>query len=150
MSEKKVSTITRSERYVIDGKEYHSLSDIPESERKKLEAHFKLLEDKDKNGVPDIFQRNDSRTSYIETKEGRVSTGENTEKMENFLKSVLQDLGVGPLDAGKQGEEPKTSEVTKSSLINQHQDERRRERIRHYIVILALIAVIVFLLLRHF
>jgi hypothetical protein len=65
------------------------------------------------------------------------------------LKSVLRDLGVGTFGTEKQGGEHKTSEV-ESPLINRHQDERRRERIRNYIVILALLAVIAFLFLKQF
>jgi len=147
MNEKKITGTKRSERYIIDGKEYHSLSDIPESERKKLDAHFKLFEDKDKDGIPDIFQRNDAQTSYVESKEVRVLSNDNAEKAGELFKSVLQNLGVGPVGTEKQGGEHKTRE-SESPLINRHQDERRKERIRSYIVIFALIAVIAFLALK--
>lgn len=147
MNEKKIISTKRSERYIIDGKEYHSLSEIPESERKKLDAHFRLLEDKDKDGIPDIFQRNDAQTSYVESKEVRMSSNVKAEKAGDLLKSVLQDLGVGPFGTEKQGGENKTRE-SELLLINRHQDERRKERIRSYIVIFALIAVIAFLVLK--
>jgi hypothetical protein len=104
MSEKKVTSITR--RYIINGKEYHSLADIPESERKKFGADIdRLFEDKDNDGVPDILQ----------------------------------------------GEEDVPSSVRARAVFEstvQRQDERWRERAGYYIVILALLAVIVFLLLR--
>jgi hypothetical protein len=91
MSEKKVTSTIRSERYIIDGKEYQSLSDIPKSERKKLDAHFKLFVDKDKDGIADIFQRSDAKTSsYTESKVVRVSSNNNPEKANELFNSPLK------------------------------------------------------------
>lgn len=140
--------VTKSTRYVIHGKEYHSLSDIPESERKELDAHFKLFEDKDKDGTPDIFQKNDARGSYAESKEIRVSTlAENSEKSVDLLKRAMRDVGVGSFGIENQGREHE-ARAGDSPLINRHQDERRKEKIRGYIVIFAVIAVIAFLVLK--
>ena len=148
MSEKKITSTTRSERYIIDGKEYQSLSDIPESERKKLDAHFKLFEDKDKDGIPDIFQKNDAQTSsYRESKVVRVSSNDNAENAGELFKSVFQKFGVDPFGTEKQeGEHINRKEEL--TLFNRDKDERRKERSGSYIIILALIAVIVYLVLK--
>lgn len=148
MSKKKITSTTRSERYIIDGKEYQSLSDIPESERKKLDAHFKLFEDKDKDGIADIFQQNDAKTSsYTESKVVRVSSTDNAENADELFKSVFQNLGVGPFGTEKK-EREHIDHKEELTLFNRDKDERQKERIGSYIIILALIAVIVFLVLK--
>jgi hypothetical protein len=45
----------KAEPYLIDGKEYHKLFDIPEFRRKLIEEHLTLLEDKDHDGIPEIL-----------------------------------------------------------------------------------------------
>jgi hypothetical protein len=147
MSDKDAPNIIKSQRYIIDGKEYRSLSEIPESEKKRLGARLKLLEDKDNDGIPDILQKKSAHTSYVETKVVRVSSAENMDKAGDLLKNVLRDLGADSVDTQKQGEEPKTQEV-ESPLRRRQREEQRTEKTRYYIVILALVAVIVFLLLK--
>lgn len=148
MSKKKITSTIKSERYIIDGKEYQSLSDIPEPERKKLDAHFKVFEDKDKDGIPDIFQGKDATTSsYTESKVVRVSSNDNVESAGELFKSIFQNLGVGPFGTEKQ-EGEKTTRKDELSLFNRDQGEPRKKRVRNYIVILALIAVIVYLVLK--
>lgn len=149
MSEKKSSSVVKSERYIIDGKEYHSLSDIPEPERKKLEAHLKLLEDKDKDGMPDIFQREGTKTSHVQTTEFRVSSSGNADDIGARVKSALEALTSRSLGTERQGQENKISEP-ESRHLKQQQDEQRRERIRNYVLIIALVAAVVFLAFMRF
>lgn len=52
-------------RYVIDGKEYNSPSEVPESYKKKLEENYNIFQDKDKDGIPDFFQDTDSQSQTI-------------------------------------------------------------------------------------
>jgi len=89
------TTVTRSERYIINGKEYGSLEEIPEAERKLLdepvnvlgEPFNKLLEDKDKDGIPDILQGS--------------GTGTASRRTESKVVTVSSDARAGATDWGK-------------------------------------------------
>lgn len=66
MSKKYSKTvITRS--YVINGKEYTSLDDMPADVRKEYEAFENMVtEDTDNNGVSDIFERGLFKNSFFD------------------------------------------------------------------------------------
>ena len=45
-----------AEKYIINGREYSSLDEIPSEDRKLIDAQINLLKDEDGDGVPDLFQ----------------------------------------------------------------------------------------------
>ena len=150
MNDNRITKITRTERYTIDGKEYNSLDEIPEEERRKLEAHLKLLEDKDGDGVPDIVQGNRKGTSSIRNHQVHISAPKgrmkDAERAGELITDLLKDLGAGSygVDTRAAGQQRGGSE---SPQLRRQRREQRRERIRHYIVILSLFGVIAYFFL---
>lgn len=144
MNDRDAPGIIKSQRYIIDGKEYRGLSEIPQSERKKL---LQLLENEDDDGVTDILQKKGASTSYIETKVVRVSSAEASDKAGNPWENPLRDFGVSSADTLSQMETPESADV-ESPVLKRQNRERRKERIRYYIVIFALVAVVVFWFLK--
>jgi len=44
-----------AERYIINGREYSSLEQIPAEDRKLIDAQLNIIKDEDGDGVPDLF-----------------------------------------------------------------------------------------------
>jgi hypothetical protein len=144
MSDKRLVSVTRTQRYFIDGKEYHSLAEIPESELKKLGPDVvKLLEDKNRDGIPDILQG--GGVSLRKTKVILESTGDAGSPTGDIMKNIL--AGFGEAD-------PRYTEQAKQGIeaiqLKQREDELKRERTRYIVIIVALVALVAFLLLKRF
>lgn len=144
MSSTKHTVIRKSEHYVVDGKEYHNLADIPASERKRIEEHLRVFEDKDKDGTPDIFQHGNAGSSIVSSKVSHTYSGAGSELSPDLLKDVLGSLSKG------------SSNVTMPSIEGRHQKnesprdarrrkDRSRERVKTVISTTILLAVVIFL-----
>lgn len=145
MAEKITTHITKSERYVVDGTEYHSLAEIPEREREKLDAALKLLKDKAEGFSQSTFDN--VQSSRVEVKrEIRVSSSDDAKNAGDVLRDVLHDFGSASIPADD--ERTKTAQNIISIPPEQGSEKQRNDRTWYVIVILALLAVIVFLLAR--
>ena len=71
MNDKNTTTVTRYERYVVNGKEYGSLAEIPEPERSQV---ARILEDKNADGIPDILQGRGR--AFVTSSEVHITKGE--------------------------------------------------------------------------
>lgn len=66
MDKKFTKTVT-TRSYVINGKEYTSLDDMPPDVRKEYEAFENMVtEDKDNNGISDIFEGSVFKNSFFD------------------------------------------------------------------------------------
>src|SRR5215831_2965705 len=145
MNEKKSVTITRSERYVIDGKEYHSLDEIPESERKKLEASLELL--KRPTTLGQVAATKNTR-SHMEFKEVRVSTDENaTDAATELLRKVMDDFSADK-SVAREHEPNKNAPSIVSLPPELQQKSSSGDKVKYYVIIAALLGVIAYLLLK--
>jgi hypothetical protein len=150
MSDKRITKISRTERYTVDGKEYDSLDDMPEEARRKLEAHLKLLEDKDGDGVPDILQGQRKDTSGIQSRQVHISAPrgrmKDAERAGELITDLLKDLGAGSYGVDTRAAEQQR-DGSESPQLRRQRREHRRERVRSYIVILILLGVIAYFFL---
>lgn len=149
MSKLRISRTSRTERYVIDGKEYDSLDEIPEAERRKIEAHMSMLADRDGDGVPDILQGRDATRSEVKTRTFHYAStdADNADQpMGGLLAKLLQDLGGQAPDTDASGE-ASHAQLPESPQLRREHEDRRRERLRYTVVIAILLGIIGYVLL---
>jgi hypothetical protein len=149
MSNHRISRTSRTERYVIDGKEYDKLDEIPEAERRKLEAHLSMLADRDGDGVPDILQGRDAIRSEVKTRTFHYAStdADNADQpMGELLAKLLKGLGTQASDGEASGGARHT-QLPESPQLRREREDRRRARLRYTFVIVILLAIIGYVLL---
>jgi hypothetical protein len=94
-------------RITINGREYESLDQMPEPDRKAYEQAMSVLADRDGNGVPDILEGGSTRVdtsasrgavTSVVTKSRFVVNGQEYERWEDVpaaMRAMLKMAGVG-------------------------------------------------------
>lgn len=138
---KNTKTVIKNERYVINGKEYSSIEEIPEDERRQLESTLTLLEDKDGNGIPDVFDKLDkgtkqaaktTKTVFNYTVEGDRPTG-----VKQIMERLKGDAEASRTESTRTVGQPSTGFVSPLALEREREEERERSHRRtiKYIVL---------------
>ena len=86
----------------FNGKEYPSISSMPKEVRKAYEKLEKIFEDRDNNGVPDIFEKDQEKTNpsmkvskaSLETSGPSVLPPEHTQPQSVSLTPPLASMGL--------------------------------------------------------
>ena len=151
----KYSDSTRTESYVIDGKEYNSLSEMPEEHRKRMGEHFEIFADRDNDGTPDIFQAGENTTTFTHSSKGHSYTIDNPEGLDtaDLLRNEIRNGrlfgSIGLFDSREQRNNVKR-ENNHNNLVQDEIQQKKTmsQRKRTNILIFALLAVILFLLIK--
>ena len=83
-----------AEKYIINGREYSNLEEIPPEDRKLIDAQLNIIKDEDGDGVPDLFQglkgNNISITKSKSFSITRDSSGEVVSHVSDNMEDRLQ------------------------------------------------------------
>ncbi|HAS52730.1 MAG: hypothetical protein A2X56_06220 [Nitrospirae bacterium GWC2_57_13] len=149
---KKTKTAIKNERYVINGKEYSSIEQIPEDERQQLESTLSLLEDKDGNGIADVFDNlgkgakhttKTTKNEFSYTVEGDRAAG-----LEQIMKRLKDKAGTSRTESAFMAGKPSAGFVSPLALEQEREREReqaRRKTARNVVlgIVLGFLAAIV-------
>ena len=93
----------RRMRFVHDGKVYSSVEEMPSEARRQYDAAVRQLGDADRNGIPNVLEREGTTGNMEETRHVVVRTAENVrlegQDARGALKSLLFSVGTSFLVA---------------------------------------------------
>ena len=155
---KKTKAVIKNERYVINGKEYNGIEEVPKDERRQLESTLSLLEDKDGNGMPDVFdklsQGTTQTTKRAKTEFSYTVEGDRAAGLKQLMERLKGQAGASRTEDASVAEKPGAGFVSPLALEREREQEQeltRRRTVRYVIlgIVLGFLAAVALSRLGH-
>jgi hypothetical protein len=145
---RKKKAVIKNERYVINGKEYKSIEEIPENERLQLASVLSLQGDMDGNGVPDVIDRlGKGAKQTTKTEFSYTVEGDRAAALRQLMERLLCETVTSRTDDASIAQKPAAGFVSPLALERKREEEKeqaRRKTIRYVVlgIILGFLAAV--------